>query len=797
MIRKMFIERKDDQKRGFFPQYPIEEAAWIWHPDVCSCESSFLKFRCCFTVSESSGPLRFHASADPYFKLFLDGELVCKGPENSDVQHWSFSSFEWESPSPGLHEITAFVAQSGSLSPLSRMSYRSGFIFAAEGPYAPQLNTGAAEWQVEKLDITLVPYVHVTWTFYAGGHDHIWRGAGFSTAGTLAVPAVVVQDVLKPALHGERREGWLFRPAVLPELTAGRIAPGRFVALKPSELDAERVVFEKQDSATEPVEKWNRLLAGHPVTVPAHSDIALLWDLEDYYCGFSHLETAIGSGAEISWRWMEALYDNEPGAEKERRIRTKSHRDEWVGKLAHGVGDRFCPSGAEEQYFSPWWRAGRFCLIKVKTQDEPLEIRSLQIEENSYPLAEESSLQLDMPCSDEISRICKRGLRVTMQDQYCDSPYYEQTQYIGDSRIESLLVYVMSRDDRVPRRMIDHFDWSRTRFNGITACRYPAAKDAIIETFSLIYILILHDALFWRPNEELIRDKRPAIHEILHYFLRKRNGQGLCTDLIYPYIDAGTYYERGLAPDSQRTPSAPFNLFLLLALKKASEMEEVAGLPAVRDHFSSQANKLGEAIRTVFFCPDRGVFADDPEHLHFSQHAQCLAVLTGLLEGDLARAALECSLNDSSFNKTSLYFRFYFFQALFRCGLEHRFTEHLTDWQTMVEYGLKATTEHPNIRTTRSDCHAWSAHPYYFFMTEVAGIQPAEPGFRSVRVQPQWVGCQSVKASMPHCKGLITVSLKLSKDTCRGTIELPEGLAGTFAYGGQKIPLKTGMNILS
>ncbi len=796
MIQKIFLDKMDDQRRGFFAQYPIEEAAWIWHPDTCPDEPDFLKFTLRFVTSETDGPMRFHLSADQYYKLFIDGGPVCKGPESSDVSHWSFSSFEWTDIPPGGHELVVFVWNAGKKAPLSRMSYRGGFIFSAEGACAERMNTGISPWRVEKLDIEISPYENCSWQFYAAGYESRWTGGGFAAERETVSPAIV-QDVISPALHGERREGWFFRPAVLPELTAGRAAPGRFIAVKPDEPDAQGIVFDQKHADPGQLVEWNGLLAGQSVTVLPHSEIALLWDMEEYYCGFSELKTEGGCGAEITWRWMESLYDNEPGYEKEKCERTKSHRDEWAGKLAHGVGDIFCPDGGLDYYFSYWWRAGRFCLIKIKTTEEALTIRSLNIEENLYPLNEESSVQLDIPGSGALARICKRGLRATLQDQYCDSPYYEQTQYVGDSRIEALLTYVMSRDDRVPRRMMDHFDWSRTRFNGITSCRYPATKDAIIETFSLIYILILHDALFWRPQDGFIRDKRPAVHKIIDSFLRKKNSQGLSCDFIFPYIDAGTYYPRGLAPDSQNTASSPVNLFLLLALQKAAEIEDAVGLPGTRDYFSAEAHTLGESIRSVFYCPDRGVFADDPTHLHFSQHAQSLAVLTGLLKGDEARQTMELSLTDTSFNATSLYFRFYFIQALFRCGLESRFAGSIQDWQSMVDLGLKATAEHPDLRTTRSDCHAWSAHPYFFFLTEIAGIQPATPGFQSIRIRPRWTGCRTIQARMPHPAGSIRMDVELTATTCRGHIELPEGTSGTFEYGQCHIPLKSGQNILT
>jgi len=41
-----------------------------------------------------------------------------------------------------------------------------------------------------------------------------------------------------------------------------------------------------------------------------------------------------------------------------------------------------------------------------------------------------------------------------------------------------------------------------------------------------------------------------------------------------------------------------------------------------------------------------------------------------------------------------------------------------------------------NPEPTRSDCHAWSASPNYDLLATVCGIEPAEPGFKSVRIEP-------------------------------------------------------------
>ena len=68
----------------------------------------------------------------------------------------------------------------------------------------------------------------------------------------------------------------------------------------------------------------------------------------------------------------------------------------------------------------------------------------------------------------------------------------------------------------------------------------------------------------------------------------------------------------------------------------------------------------------------------------------------------------------------------------------------LDPWRHMLEQGLTTTPEYPD--PSRSDTHAWSAHPAYDLVTMIAGIRPGAPGFATVRIEPSgkivkvWVG---------------------------------------------------------
>jgi hypothetical protein len=145
--------------------------------------------------------------------------------------------------------------------------------------------------------------------------------------------------------------------------------------------------------------------------------------------------------------------------------------------------------------------------------------------------------------------------------------------------------------------------------------------------------------------------------------------------------------------------------------------------------------------------------------------------------------------------KASYYFRFYLSRALDKLGLGDLYLAQLEPWREMLELGLSTWAESP-FDTVRSDCHAWSAHPNYDLLTIVAGIRPAEPGFRSVRIEPHLGTLGRLEARMPHPKGEIEVSYRRDGDALDATVTLPPGLGGELAWHGRSQPLQPGRQTL-
>ena len=114
----------------------------------------------------------------------------------------------------------------------------------------------------------------------------------------------------------------------------------------------------------------------------------------------------------------------------------------------------------------------------------------------------------------------------------------------------------------------------------------------------------------------------------------------------------------------------------------------------------------------------------------------------------------------------------------------------------MLATGLTTFAEQPE--PTRSDCHAWSASPLYEFLSITCGIRPAEPGFRSVRIEPFLGDLTTVDGRMPHPLGEIAVQVqKTPAGGLTGSVTLPANLTGTLRWQGKTLALKGGKQAVS
>jgi len=773
------------------PRYAIEEAAWIWHPERGGREQSLLRFSRTLRCA-APARIRLHVSADQRFELSVDGELLALGPDRCDVEAWSFACYELELD-PGEHELTALVWWIGSHAPCVQRSHRGGFICKAEGDWAAQLDSGFAPWQVQDLsaawrfdrrpDEPAMPQV---------GDNQTVDGAALRDA---AAPqaATVVTPPLQHSLWAGVRGGWRLEPSCLPKQQRERWRGGHAAALIDGGLGLDDALAAEHAEHAD-LAHWQRLIDGDgSLTVPPRRSVSLLWELDDYRCAYPELTLSGGAGAEVDVCWAEAAFER-PAS---RASKHKGQRDHWIGKYIRGPRDSFRPAGgASERYRTCWWRSGRLVLITVRTADEALRIDALGLLETRYPLAHDGHFASDDPSIDGVVPLCVRTMQMCAHETWQDCPHYEQTMYVGDSRLHVLIAYAMQRDDALALRCMQLFEQSRKHCGAVNAS--APANMQVLPTFPCYWPLMLHDYAWWRGGRAGVAPFMPGLRANMEWLGTLCADDGLMHDLPgWPFIDTvPEWIDQLYGPDSDAGPPAVVNLLHAYALRVYAELEELADEPLLAQRARDKADAIAQRIDALCWNQERGVLTDYPGDARCSQHAQIFALLGGGFDAARRERMLDALLHDERLAQTQTHHTCYLFEALARHGRGAEILPRLDYWQNLPAQGLVTAPE--MFEPSRSDCHAWGGHPIFHLAASIAGIRPAAPGFASVRIAPALGTLRRIDCRMPHPRGAIAVRLRIDDaEALHASVELPDGIDGTLHWRGQNRRLQPGTQELT
>ena len=185
--------------------------------------------------------------------------------------------------------------------------------------------------------------------------------------------------------------------------------------------------------------------------------------------------------------------------------------------------------------------------------------------------------------------------------------------------------------------------------------------------------------------------------------------------------------------------------------------------------------------------------ADHPDRSAWSQHAQIAGLLTGAVPEESKAACLEAALRTPGFAQAQpMYWMFYLFEAFHALGQGERVLDYLPLWTGLMD-DLGLRTPYEMFEPARSDCHAWGSHPLFHLHATVAGIRPAAPGFRRVRIAPAPGPLRRLSSHLPHPRGHIALELTFPETgVCRGEVVLPGETCGELVWGTETVPLRPG-----
>jgi len=563
-----------------------------------------------------------------------------------------------------------------------------------------------------------------------------------------------------------------------------------------------RVVPASGSAAGASIAAFAAFLQGKaPVNIPAQTRTQILFDQGNLTTAYPELVVRGGRGATVTITYAEALWKG----------REKGNRNETEGKEILGYSDEFRPDGGADRIFRTlYWRTFRYLQLDITTGNEPLVLEDLRAVFTAYPFTKRAAFKSDDPALEQVIAVGWRTARLCAHETYMDCPYYEQLQYGGDTRIQALVSLYMTGDDRLVKNAIESLDESRTP-EGLTQSRYPSFLPQYIPPFSLLWIGMMHDLWWYHGDADFLRQFLVNERGVIDWFESRLLAGAERSALPEPgsdsradsrsallgklewwdFADWNDGFPDGVPPQEADGQSAVLSLQFAMIAREAADLEAAFGSAERAEHCRALSGQIAAAVYKTCWEPSRGLIADTPTRQHFSQHANILGVLTDAIPKADQQATMRKVLSDTSLTQCSYYFRFYLFRAMKKAGLGDEYLNQLGPWLNMLKLGLTTWAETPE--PTRSDCHAWSAHPNFDLLATVAGIESAAPGFAEVAIEPHLGHLKHLEVTLPHPQGEIRAQYeRQGADGLVADVTLPGNLTGWFIWNGTRVPLHPG-----
>lgn len=749
-------------------------ARWITAPESNPTDYGVYVFRKKFDIAAQPSNYIIHVSADNKYRLYVNGQFIGVGPARNDVEHWFFDTYDIAKHlKPGSNTIAAKVWNEGAGKAEAQISLRTGFILDGEGE-ASAIATNDT-WKAAQDGSYSPLRVRVYGYYAAGPGENVemekylkdWQSPDFDDSNWKAAQALFPGvPKTKVGAFGAPM-GWMLIPSGIPPI---EFSPEKTPQIRKSEgLEASGAFGSK------------------PITVGANSKATLLLDQSYLTNAYPTFKFSKGKGASVKITYGEALYGEE---------RSKGNRNEIEGKTMVGRFDQILTDGSTKQEFTTLnYRTYRYIQLEVETKDEPLVLEGMEAMFTGFPFELKAEFGSNDPVHQKILEIGWRTARLCAVDSYLDCPYYEQLQYIGDGRIQAIISYFNTGDDRLAKNSLNQISYSQQP-EGVTFSRYPSASPQYIPPFSMWYVGMLHDYLMYGSDPEFLKTKLNSSRSVIQYFQSVQGEDGsLGTLPFWAFVDwaVGTEWKQGIPPIGKDGNSAILDLQMVLALQYAADLEKHLGIKELGETYLKEAEKLKATIRRKYWDASKGLFADRSERDVYSQHANALAIISGLVTGDEAKSIGDKILSmENGMVEATIYFKYYIHQALVQVGKGDKYLSFLDVWRKAIDLGLTTWAETSDLDKTRSDSHAWGSSPNIEFYRTILGIDSDGPGFSKVVIKPHLGEFKELSGKMPHPKGEIAVSYNLNTKSAQ--INLPSGITGNFVFGGTTYALKGGMN---
>ena len=377
-------------------------------------------------------------------------------------------------------------------------------------------------------------------------------------------------------------------------------------------------------------------------------------------------------------------------------------------------------------------------------------------------------------CNDErINKIWETGaytVHLNMQDYLWDGIKRDRLVWIGDMHPEVMTVGTVFGNHDVVRKSLDYVR------DGTPATSWMNG----ICSYSLWWIIIHHHLYWYYGDKEYLSAQKTYLTELLRNVMKNIDGNKEAYK-SGRFIDWPTN-------DNPDAIHAGLQALTVRALEAGSELAGWLSDPALAKECRDAATKL----RT--YVPDN----------KGNKEAAALLAIEGMLD---AKTAHDIIVKDGAKDFTS-FMGYYMLEALAKNGSYADALDLISEyWGRMLDLGATTFWEDFNYMDSKnaaridefvpegkfdihadggaycyvglrhSFCHGWASGPTAWLSQHILGVEPASPGFKTVRIRPHLGNLKWVEGDFPTPYGIIHVTHSRRPDgQISSTVELPEGV---------------------
>jgi len=579
---------------------------------------------------------------------------------------------------------------------------------------------------------------------------------------------IQADTVLPDATRGRFDTLWE-RGALLPEdfsaawarpVPSGMISAADIFALCASEriVGGAAALIDNVQALAEDTAEWATV---HP---SPDGDVRVLLDFGREVVGFHAFEIDAPAGTTVDIHDFEFIqYDG--------RV-----------NLCEGMNNSLryvCRAGS--QRFRSFVRRGlRYSWVTFRSVSGPFKVRAVRVEMCTYPTAGRGEFVCSDPMLSAIWQAGAHSVRCCSEDTYTDCPTYEQVFWVGDARNEALVDLVANGDPRLSRHCWIQAGRSLDR-SPIVESQVPSSWTNILPAWSFLWMR-------WAQEHYLLTGDTDFGREALGFL--ERNIAGITQHIndrgLFQY-NAWNMFDWAPADTPADGTVTHLHCLAVMGLRQSADLAARLGDEDRARAWNGVADRLTEAVNRSLWSDERQAYVDclrrdGTVSPVFSQQTQTAAFISGVASRERGRRCRQIieEAPEGFITAGSPFYMFFVLEVLVRDGRYDLLQKTIRDyWGVQIEAGATTFWEmyDPNAeRHTRSHCHGWSAAPTYFLTQHVLGVQPLEPGYKSVLVRPQPSGLRWCHGRVPTPQGLVGCDWRRGEGAFTITVETPPGI---------------------